>query len=484
MAQLARSYHYLRGIKRRGRAVSPEQSVHFNNWVRACNIGRPAQLLVSCEVISPMAVGFLRPAVIVPETLLNEFSPEELDHVFLHELAHIARRDDWTNLFARLIGALLPVHPVAAWVLKRIEQDREIACDDWVVAMTGEARPYAASLTRLFELCSARRRQLLATGMADRASHLGERIEALLRSGREFAPRVSLTGATLGTLVLAGFVFIGAHAPHWVAFAQDVPPTPRPPVVSVPPLPPAPPETPVPFVRPIPPMPPAPPLEEVAPVAMVAPELPDLPNLAGQQRELDRALEDLRRQLQEQRRVYTERHPQIRELEAQIREMERQIPERQAMMQEMQSQVQAAQQAVQAQQRALAARDRELQRAQQGQRTSGSFLAALVAAGYGGISVDEIIDLRNHGVSAELLQSLGPAGQNKPSVKDLIALSDNGVRPEFFHALRQAFPQVTMREIVEAAQNGLTPDDLRRAKEFNPNLTLPQVIRLKQAGVI
>ena len=180
--QIIRSYRYLRGIKQRSRAVSPEQMVNFDYWLLACGIDRTARLLVSSEIVSPMAVGFRRPAVIVPETLLNEFTAEELDHVLLHELAHIARYDDWTNLFARLIGALLPVHPVAVWLIKQIEQEREIACDDWVVAMTGEARPYAASLTRLFELCSARRRQLLATGMADRASHLGERIEALLRA--------------------------------------------------------------------------------------------------------------------------------------------------------------------------------------------------------------------------------------------------------------------------------------------------------------
>ncbi len=183
IAQIIRSYRYLRGIKQRSRAVSPERMVNFNYWLLACGIDRTARLLVSSEIVSPMAVGFRRPAVIVPETLLNEFTAEELDHVLLHELAHIARYDDWTNLFARLIGALLPIHPVAVWLIKNIEQEREIACDDWVVAMTGEARPYAASLTRLFELCSARRRQLLATGMADRASHLGERIEALLRAG-------------------------------------------------------------------------------------------------------------------------------------------------------------------------------------------------------------------------------------------------------------------------------------------------------------
>jgi hypothetical protein len=161
------------------------------------------QLLVSSEIISPVAVGFLCPAVMIPETLLNEFSSDDLDHVFLHELAHIARRDDWTNLFARFIGALLPVHPVAVWVLKRIEQDREIACDDWVVAMTGDARPYAASLTRLFELCSARRRQLLATGMADRASHLGERVagrRGVRHSSSRWVCTYRVTSPALGCL--------------------------------------------------------------------------------------------------------------------------------------------------------------------------------------------------------------------------------------------------------------------------------------------
>ena len=161
ITQLIRSYRYLRGIKGRSRAVSPEQLVNFNYWLLACGIDRTARLLVSNEIVSPMAVGFRRPAVIIPETLLNEFTTEELDHVLLHELAHIARYDDWTNLFARVISALLPIHPVTLWLLKQIQQDREIACDDWVVAMTGDARPYAASLTRLFEVCSARRRQWL-----------------------------------------------------------------------------------------------------------------------------------------------------------------------------------------------------------------------------------------------------------------------------------------------------------------------------------
>ena len=139
----------------------------------------------------PVAVGFQHPAVVLPEALLGGLTAAELDHVLLHELAHIARRDDWTNLLARIAGAVLALHPVAAWVVRQIDRERELACDDWVVAATGAARPYAASLARLFELCTSRRSALLASGIADSGSQLGNRIAMLLRRGREFSPQAS-----------------------------------------------------------------------------------------------------------------------------------------------------------------------------------------------------------------------------------------------------------------------------------------------------
>jgi len=472
IAQIIRSYRYLRGIKQRSHAVSPERMVNFNYWLLACRVDRTARLLVSSEIVSPMAVGFRRPAVIVPETLLTEFTPEELDHVLLHELAHIARYDDWTNLLARLISALLPVHPVAVWLVKRIEQEREVAFDDWVVAMTGEARPYAASLTRLFELCSARRRQLLATGMADRASHLGERIEALLRNGRDFVPRVSLTRVALGAAVLLGLVLAGAQAPHWVAFAQEPAVPPLPPVAPVPPMPPAAPVAPA---RPVTPTPAVAPIPSPEPPPIAYQDLRDLQrDIESSQEQVQQTMsqiEALRRELEQRRRTYTPAHPDMVRLEDQIREAENQVRAREAEMRAREQQL-VAQQAQQAPQA----------RVERG--PNGSFLAALVAAGYGGISVDEIIELHGHGVTPEFLRALGPAGPDKLPTKDLIALADSGVRPDLFRALREAFPQVTVREIVEAAQTGLNPGDLRRAKEFSPNLTLPQIVRLKKAGVI
>jgi beta-lactamase regulating signal transducer with metallopeptidase domain len=493
IGQIVRSYRYLRGIKQRSRAVSPERMVNFNYWLLACGIDRTARLLVSSEIVSPMAVGFRRPAVIVPETLLNEFTADELDHVLLHELAHIARYDDWTNLFARLIGALLPIHPVAVWLIRNIEREREAACDDWVVAMTGEARPYAASLTRLFELCSARRRQLLATGMAGRASHLGERIEALLRSGRDFAPRVSLVRVALGAAILLGLVFAGAQAPHWIAFAQE------PALAQEPAAPPVPPVAPV---APVPPSPPLAPALPVAPVPAAEPEPPQAP--------LTALLDDA--------------NHQIRAAEEQLRAQQMQMRLVQAQLEAQRAQggsadeIRAAQAQLQAQKAQMLALQAQLERQRAVEQTrasapNGSFLAALVAAGYGDLPVDAIIELHNAGVSTEFLRGVAESGWGKLSVKELLDLAHSGVsaqylralhdtgfknltvqeaidvahagvQPNLIRALKDAFPQVTMREIIDAAHTGLNANDLRQAREYGPNLTLEQVIRLKKAGVI
>ncbi len=153
-ARLICSYLHLRSLKQRARPASREQQANFDAWMMTCSIRRPARLLISSAVPMPVAVGFQHPAVVLPEALLGGLTAAELDHVLLHELAHIARRDDWTNLLARTAGAVLALHPVAAWVVRQIDRERELACDDWVVAATGAARPYAASLARLFELCT------------------------------------------------------------------------------------------------------------------------------------------------------------------------------------------------------------------------------------------------------------------------------------------------------------------------------------------
>ena len=219
-ARLACSYLHLRRLKHTGRPASREQQANFDAWVLTCGIRRPVRLLLSSAVPMPVAIGFQHPAVILPEALLADLTAAELDHVLLHELAHIARRDDWTNLLARIAWAALALHPVAAWVLRQIDRERELACDDWVVAATGAARPYAASLARLFELCTSRRRALLASGIADGGSQLGDRIAMLLRRGRQFNPQASALRVSVCAAAMLFLVIAGSRTPAWIAFAQ------------------------------------------------------------------------------------------------------------------------------------------------------------------------------------------------------------------------------------------------------------------------
>jgi len=77
----------------------------------------------------PTAIGFFQPAVIVPAWTLRELSAEELHSVLLHELAHLRRWDDWTNLAQELVGALFFFHPAVWRIGSRLSLEREMACD-------------------------------------------------------------------------------------------------------------------------------------------------------------------------------------------------------------------------------------------------------------------------------------------------------------------------------------------------------------------
>jgi Zn-dependent protease with chaperone function len=112
---------------------------------------RRIQLLSSNQLRVPTALGFFRPAVILPEWTLRDLSHEELKVIVLHELAHLRRWDDWTNLAQKFVKALFFFHPAVWWIDSRLALEREIACDDMVLEQTANARIYAASLVSVAE---------------------------------------------------------------------------------------------------------------------------------------------------------------------------------------------------------------------------------------------------------------------------------------------------------------------------------------------
>jgi len=81
---------------------------------------RKVSVLVSQRLEVPTAIGFCKPAIILPAWLLESTPAEELKYILLHELAHLRRSDDWTNLAQKILKALLFFLPSVWWIERRL----------------------------------------------------------------------------------------------------------------------------------------------------------------------------------------------------------------------------------------------------------------------------------------------------------------------------------------------------------------------------
>ena len=109
-------------------------------------------LLESSLVKVPTVVGWLKPIILLPPSALTGLTPQQLELILVHELAHIRRNDYLANLFQTVIETLLFYHPAAWWVSRRIRVERENACDDIAVTINGDAVMYARALTKMERL--------------------------------------------------------------------------------------------------------------------------------------------------------------------------------------------------------------------------------------------------------------------------------------------------------------------------------------------
>ncbi|MGH9553376.1 MAG: M56 family metallopeptidase, partial [Terriglobales bacterium] len=154
------------------------------------NSPRSAKLCVSDRLRVPTAIGFTNPLVVIPSWTMRELSAAELHPILLHELAHLRRRDDWTNLLQKILGALLFFHPAVWWIEKKLGLEREMACDDMVLASTTTARAYAECLVALAEKSFLRRGLALAQAAVDRLRNVSLRVSRILDVNRPRATRV------------------------------------------------------------------------------------------------------------------------------------------------------------------------------------------------------------------------------------------------------------------------------------------------------
>jgi len=182
---------------------------------------RSVQLLVSVQARVPAAVGFRHPAIVLPEWALAELTTAELKPILIHELAHLRRHDDWTNLAQKTVRSIFFFHPAVWWIDARLSVERELACDDEVLAATGNARAYAGCLIDLLERGCARRGWTMAQALMAHAREGSMRIARILHGGTPRSTRIGRFALGITATVSLACAGVAAVVPNLVGFEPE-----------------------------------------------------------------------------------------------------------------------------------------------------------------------------------------------------------------------------------------------------------------------
>jgi beta-lactamase regulating signal transducer with metallopeptidase domain len=185
------------------------------------------RLLVSDEAPSPLSWGLLRPVILVDRDTLDE--PEDADAILAHEIAHVVRRDWAVLMLTRTAAALFWFNPLV-WLLERevVQQAEEAA--DIEAALWVEPARYAQTLVHWAQFNAGG--MVPANSIAPSATALARRVRAILDARRRSTPSgapvtfAAIAASALFAVTLAVLQLIPAVAEaHDVAAAPPAPAT-------------------------------------------------------------------------------------------------------------------------------------------------------------------------------------------------------------------------------------------------------------------
>jgi bla regulator protein blaR1 len=110
-------------------------------------------LLRSQELMEPGVFGIFRPVLLWPERLSERLEDEHIEAILAHERMHMQRYDNLTAALHMAVEAAFWFHPIVWWIEARMLEERECACDEAVVQLSGRREAYAESLLKVCRFC-------------------------------------------------------------------------------------------------------------------------------------------------------------------------------------------------------------------------------------------------------------------------------------------------------------------------------------------
>jgi len=432
------------------------------SFVRMCKrlgIVRHVELRLSEHIQGPLAIGVMRALILLPVSALTALSPEQLEVVLAHELAHVRRADYLWNLLQTMVETLFFFHPAVWWVGSKVRQQRELCCDDIAIASCSDPLIYATALLRLEEQRSRQLNLAMALDGHQSWSGLRARIARVLgeaplkRNGRELAPLpLAAIGAALLLLLLPlPQVFAGLRAKPARMKAQIVAPiapiTPVVPELSALDL----------------PAPVAPPVTLAAPVALktslVAPVSPSVSIEANDDVAVVIASgrgEGTGQGAGEGAGFSTEQQEAAADSS----------PHKGNYIDRMKA----------------AGYDVDLDKyiAMKVQDITPEYARDMAKAGFGKPSADDLIAMKVQGITPEYVSQLRASGIEPASIGDLISYRIFQVSPEFIAGMKAAgFNSIPAKKLIELRVHGVTPEYARTVKHQYPDATLEDIVQLR-----
>ena len=188
-------------------------SISWSWWIRwnriraAVRAGSPLPLdlpikaISSPSILEPGVFGVFRPVLMLPDGICAHLTPEQWKPIVAHELCHVRHRDNLIAFVHMFVETVFWFHPLVWWLGKRIVQEREKACDEEVLRLGNEPRPYAQGILKV---CERYLETPLTCVAGVSSSNLQRRIAGIMTNRRT----LDLNPARQAALALAGLAAI------------------------------------------------------------------------------------------------------------------------------------------------------------------------------------------------------------------------------------------------------------------------------------
>lgn len=182
---------------------------------------RPVQLLESALVKVPMVIGWIKPVILLPIGAVNALSPQQIEAILAHELAHIKRHDYLLNIIRSLVEVLFYFNPAVWWLSAQIRTEREHCCDDMALAVCGDSLSYVRALVALQEL-SQRPGIGLAMTFVRSKPELLNRVRRILNQPKDKSDLMEKLMISCLLLLMLSFTLVSAGLPNGVPESGEV----------------------------------------------------------------------------------------------------------------------------------------------------------------------------------------------------------------------------------------------------------------------